>query len=48
MAPTKIILARFLKKEKAPPIPIPNNPVVKGNTFSSLGTKINNNRIVRK
>ena len=36
-APNEMMLNLFLKKKKAAPIPIPNNPVVKGKTTSSLG-----------
>lgn len=35
--PAAIILNRFLKNKNAAPAPNPNNPVVKGNTRSSLG-----------
>ncbi len=48
MAPREIMLNLFLKKEKAAPIPIPNNPVVKGKTTSSLGNRMNSNRMVIK
>lgn len=48
MAPVKIILNLFLKKDKAAPIPIPNSPVVKGKMTSSLGNSMNNNRMLRK
>jgi hypothetical protein len=48
MAPTAITLNLFLKKEKDTPIPRPNNPVVKGNTMSSVGCRMNNNIIVKR
>lgn len=48
MAPETMILILFLKKEKAAPMPSPNNPVVKGNMISSVGSKMNNSIIVRK
>ena len=48
MAPMEIMPNLFFKKEKPAPMPIPNNPVVKGNTTSSLGNRMNNNRMVRK
>ena len=37
VAPAKMMLHLFLKKQQAAPMPSPNNPVVKGNTNSSLG-----------
>lgn len=48
IAPIEIMLNLFLKKEKAAPIPIPNNPVVKGKMASSLGNRMKSNRMVRK
>ena len=48
MAPVAIILNLFLKRWKDAPIPTPNNPVVKGNTISSVGCRMNNSKIVRK
>ena len=48
IVPTKIMLNLFLKKEKAAPIEIPINPVVKGKTNSSLGNRMKSNGIVRK
>ena len=48
MAPTAITLNLFLKKEKDAPMPSPNNPVVKGNTMSSVGCRMNNNIIVKR
>ena len=48
MAPIKIMLNLFSKKENAAPIPIPNNPVVNGKMTSSLGNRMNSNRMVIK